>query len=220
MSGSVSSFSRSRSVLPLVPPSANTFETSRACTSAGDDRAPFHVHRDVPLPSPDLLARIGPRGPAAFRRLHRWTVDDRPRRVHTTACLRPCQGPVIAPGAEMNGGRQGGLRRHGHPDDNMDRIPSRVRRPSDPGPGPAGRSAPPPHQSDRLADHQAPGDTAPGWPRSKPRYHPSSVSKRPAEYYSARPPQTSGTDTQRLQRLRHKELARPHRPSGCGRYLI
>jgi len=55
-SGSMSSFSRSRRVLPPVPPSANTFETSRSCTSAGDDRAAFHVHRDVPLPSPDLLA--------------------------------------------------------------------------------------------------------------------------------------------------------------------
>ena len=73
-----------------------------------------------------------------------------------------------------------------------ERIGKSVEGPS-PGGGPASGSAgPPPHPSDRHAD----GPTAVGWPRSTPWYPPSSVSNLPTEDHSARPHETSGTDTE------------------------
>ncbi len=182
------------------------------------DRVAFHVHRDVSFPSPDLPAGIVSRRPVAFRRLHRSTVDDRPRRRHTTASLRPRQGakrvrppfrdPVIPPDVKTvpdRGRRRMTGRNEPPPTSRRQHGPDRIEHPSEgpsPGVGPsgpvsgaAGQSAPVPRPSDRLAHRHADGHAAPGRPRSTPWHPPSSVVKLPTGYHSTRPPATSGTDT-------------------------
>ncbi len=105
--------------------------------------------------SPWRAGGIVPRRPAAFRRLHRSTVDDRPRRRHTTASLRPRQGakrirppfrgPVIPPDVKTvpDRGRRRMTGRNEPPPTSRrqhgpDRIehPSRVRRPGSTRPAP------------------------------------------------------------------------------------
>ncbi len=60
---------------------------------------------------------------------------------------------------------------------------------------PAVPSAPVPRPSYRLADRHADDHTAIKWPRSGPWYPPSLVSNLPTGYRSARPPKTSGTNS-------------------------
>ncbi len=166
------------------------------------DQAAFHVQGDVPLPSLDLPARIAPGWPTACRRLHttpRQGREARPESVPERPCSamrksnsepsktavdRAASDATGTPTTAWTGSRQ---------------TPT-----EGPAPGvtpsglvlePAVPSAPVPRPSYRLADRHADDHTAIKWPRSGPWYPPSLVSNLPTGYRSARPPKTSGTNS-------------------------